>query len=210
MTDASATGLLVLHAVRLKGFGDEVAVAARFGLEVDVAAELLLDLQAYGWVAWSEFAGSGGWSLTETGRAENARQLAAELDQVGGRPAIQQAYSDFLPLNGRLQRACTDWQLRPTASDPLAFNDHTDLDWDQQVIDELGALSDSLKKISAGICGVLGRFDGYDHRFATALERVRAGDGSWVDKSGADSCHTVWFELHEDLIATLGLTRGTH
>ncbi|GAA3570187.1 transcriptional regulator [Kribbella ginsengisoli] len=203
-------GLLVLHAVRLKGFGDEVAVAGRFGLEVDVAAEFLLDSQAFGWVAWSEFAGSRGWSLTEAGRAENARQLAAELDQVGGRAAIQQAYSDFLPLNGRLQQACTDWQLRPTASDALAFNDHTDLDWDQRVVDELGALGDSLRKISEQIGAVLERLDGYDDRFAAALSRVRAGDGSWVDRTGADSCHTVWFELHEDLIATLGLTRGTH
>ncbi|GAA0936633.1 hypothetical protein GCM10009554_24300 [Kribbella koreensis] len=200
----------MLHAVRLKGFGDEVAVAGRFGLEVDVAAEFLLDSQAFGWVAWSEFAGSRGWSLTEAGRAENARQLAAELDQVGGRAAIQQAYSDFLPLNGRLQQACTDWQLRPTASDALAFNDHTDLDWDRRVVDELGALGDSLRKISEQIGAVLERLDGYDDRFAAALSRVRAGDGSWVDRTGADSCHTVWFELHEDLIATLGLTRGTH
>ena len=38
-------------------------------------------------------------------------------------------------------------------------------------------------------------------------DRFRAGDPSWVDRTGADSCHTVWFELHEDLIATLGLRR---
>ena len=25
----------------------------------------------------------------------------------------------------------------------------------------------------------------------------------------ADSCHTVWMELHEDLLATLGVDRGT-
>jgi len=24
-----------------------------------------------------------------------------------------------------------------------------------------------------------------------------------------DSCHTVWMELHEDLLATLGLERGS-
>jgi hypothetical protein len=25
---------------------------------------------------------------------------------------------------------------------------------------------------------------------------------------GIDSCHTVWFELHEDLLATLNIERG--
>ncbi|MFI5710200.1 transcriptional regulator [Kribbella sp. NPDC051620] len=210
MTSLSATELLVLHAVRLKGFADDVAIAARFGLEVDLAAEFLLDSQAFGWVAWSEFAGSGGWSLTEAGRAENARQLAAELDQVGGRLAIQQAYAEFLPLNGRLQEACTQWQLRPTEDDALAFNDHTDADWDRRVVEELESLGQSLRGISHRVSAVLERLGGYDARFAAALRRVREGDGSWVDRTGADSCHTVWFELHEDLIATLGLTRGTH
>jgi hypothetical protein len=35
-----------------------------------------------------------------------------------------------------------------------------------------------------------------------------AGDRPWVDGSDRDSCHTVWFQLHEDLLATLGLRRG--
>jgi len=30
----------------------------------------------------------------------------------------------------------------------------------------------------------------------------------WVDAIGIDSCHTVWFQLHEDLLATLGIPRG--
>lgn len=54
---------------------------------------------------------------------------------------------------------------------------------------------------------VLTRFRGYDARFAAALARARAGESAWVDRSDVDSCHRVWFELHEDLIATLGLDR---
>ncbi|WP_245966310.1 hypothetical protein [Sphaerisporangium album] len=41
----------------------------------------------------------------------------------------------------------------------------------------------------------------------TALARTRAGDCAWVDHTDVDSCHRVWFELHEDLIAMLGLDR---
>jgi hypothetical protein len=185
-------------------------VAERFGLDEAVSRDLLLDYQAFGWVGWSEFAGAGGWSLTEAGRVENERQLSVELAQVGGREVIHEVYQGFLPLNGRLQQACTDWQIRPTATDALAFNDHGEPDWDRRVVEELESLGLELRGISERLGAVLERFRGYDSRFAAALARIRTGDGSWVDRTGADSCHTVWFELHEDLIATLGLRRGAH
>jgi hypothetical protein len=204
MSRASSPELLVLHAVRLKGMGDEQTIAARFALDLAVARELLLDYQAYGWVTWSEFAGTGGWSLTPAGRAENERQLAAER---GDRGVLREVYQEFLPLNARLQQACTDWQLRPSPDDPLAFNDHTDPAWDARVVKTLTALSLRLDELVARLSGVLERLGGYDLRFAEALGRVPR-DHTWVDGSGKDSCHTVWFELHEDLIATLGLERG--
>ena len=171
------------------------------------ASELLLDFQAYGWISESSFAGTGGWSLSDAGRAENERQLAGELEEVGGRESVHATYEEFLALNGRLQQACTDWQIRPTADDALAFNDHSDSGWDIEVIEELATLAEALEKISDQLDTVLDRFRGYNSRFTTALDRVLAGDISWVDRTAADSCHTVWFELHEDLIATLGLTR---
>lgn len=55
---------------------------------------------------------------------------------------------------------------------------------------------------------VIDRFAGYETRYAAALERVDAGQLAWVDAPGIESCHTVWLQLHEDLIATLGLERG--
>jgi hypothetical protein len=209
MSRSSAVELLVLHAVRLKGMAENEAVAGRFGVERDHAAELLLDYQAFGWISWSEFAGTGGWSMTAAGRTENERRLAAELDEVpGGREAAREAYEIFLPLNTRLQQACTDWQLRPTPADALAFNDHRDPAWDKLVLDELRALDRELESVVDRLAAVLDRFRGYDTRFNGALGRAIAGEVGWVDGTNVDSCHTVWFELHEDLIATLGLQRG--
>ncbi|WP_246485802.1 transcriptional regulator [Kribbella qitaiheensis] len=188
---------------------DDETTARRFGVGREQAAELLLDFQAFGWVGWSEFAGTGGWSMTSAGRSENERQLAAELEgTAGGREAVSEACEVFLPLNGRLQQACTDWQLRPTTADALAFNDHSDPAWDQQVIDELSELDRGLKSVVDRLVGVLDRFQSYDTRFSSALGRATAGEVAWVDGTGVDSCHVVWFELHEDLLATLGLQRG--
>jgi hypothetical protein len=208
VTRASEPELLVLHAVRLSGMADNDAVARRFALDRDAAGEMLLDGEAYGWVTWSEFAGVGGWSLTDRGRAENERRLAVELGDVpGGEAAVRAVHDTFLPLNARLQRACTDWQLKPAPGAPLAANTHDDTEWDTRVVRELAAIAGELAPLSDALTGTLARFGGYDTRFSAALAKVTAGDPAWVDRTGADSCHTVWFELHEDLIATLGITR---
>jgi hypothetical protein len=139
---------------------------------------------------------------------ENARQLAAELDAAGARSFVRDAYARFEPLNDRLLRACTDWQLRPGPDDPLAANDHTDQLWDHYVLDELSLISEFLRLLGAGLGQRLARMGGYHDRFATALQRSKRGEHEWVAKPRADSCHTVWMELHEDLLATLGLERG--
>ncbi|MGP4104271.1 transcriptional regulator [Nonomuraea sp. KM90] len=207
MTRESSSGLLVLHAVRISGYADTPAIAHRYGLDETKTKQALRDGQARGWVEHTAFAGTGGWSLTESGRAENERRLAAELARVGGAEEVRGIYREFLPLNALLLRACTDWQLRPTAGDRLAVNDHSDPAWDARILDELAAIDRELTPLAERLGNVLTRFRGYDTRFTTALARARAGEGAWVDRTDVDSCHRVWFELHEDLIATLGIDR---
>jgi hypothetical protein len=207
MTRNSPPDLLVLHAVRLTGFADTPVIAHRYGLDAAETKESLLDAEARGWVEHTAFAGTEGWSLTEAGRAENERRLAAELTRVGGADEVSGVHREFLPLNALLLRACTDWQLRPTAGDRLAVNDHSDPAWDARVLSVLADIDRALRPLADRLGSVLTRFRGYDTRFTTALTHARAGEGAWVDRTDVDSCHRVWFELHEDLIATLGLDR---
>lgn len=210
MTRESTPDLLVLHAVRIVGFGDTATVARRFALDPAETEELLRDAEAYGWVQHAAFADLSGWSLTGRGRAQEERLLAAELAEVDGGGAVREVYRDFLPLNARLQRACTDWQLRPTHDDRLATNDHTDPGWDARVLAELAAIEHGLAPLAVRLGQVLARFEGYDARFAAARRRADAGETGWVDGTDVDSCHRVWFELHEDLVATLGIDRDAH
>ena len=154
-------------------------------------------------MTWSEFAGIAGWSLTERGRGENERLLAIQLDaHPGARRIVERGHEAFLPLNSRLRGACTDWQLRPSPSEPLAANDHTDADWDAGILSELADIASELQSLEMALVGTLRRFGGYHRRFAQALDHRR------IDDSDQDSCHRVWFELHEDLNATLGISRG--
>ena len=209
MTQASTVDLLVLHAVRVSGYADTPALAHRFDLDLAETREALADAEAYGWVQRSSFADLDGWSLTQAGRAENERRLAAELAATSRVDDVRAAYREFLPLNARLQGACTDWQLRPAPGNRLASNDHTDPAWDAAVLGALAEIDHALAVLSRRLTDVLERFGGYDVRFTLALDRARAGDGAWVDGSDVDSCHRVWFELHEDFVSTLGVHRGT-
>jgi hypothetical protein len=205
---ASSAELLVLHAVRVKGVVDEGAVSRRFSLGRAEVEELLLDYEASGLVQRVEFADVRGWSLTEAGRREDHRLLAAELEEAAAGEVVADSHAAFVQLNARLLEAITRWQIRPRPGGPMASNDHSDWRWDERVLDTLAGLARSLRPIEEQVSRALTRFEGYADRFDAALSRVHQGQPTWVDAPRIDSCHTVWFELHEDLLATLGLTRG--
>jgi hypothetical protein len=199
--------LLVLHAVRLKGMASSQTAAARFDLDAESVGELLLDLQALGRVTWTQYGSAAGWSLTPLGKAHGERLLAAQLDAAEARDAMRDAYDAFLTHNTALRDAVTRWQLRPTDGDPYAANDHVDRAWDLRVLAELKQLSAALSSLQPQLTGLLERFTGYDRRFSRALSFALADEVEWIDGIGLDSCHVVWFELHEDFLATLGLER---
>ena len=209
MAHTSSSELLVLHGLRVKGMADAAAIARRFDLDLELVDELLLDYEAFGWISRVHFADVDGWSLTVLGVAENERRLAAELDQTDARSKVLAAHEVFVVLNSRFLVAMTNWQIRPRGGDRLAANDHTDWSWDQHVLDELHGLRHRLQPVCSGLADALARFAGYTERYSAALDKVDRGERSWVAQPKIDSCHTVWMELHEDLLATLGLERGS-
>jgi hypothetical protein len=199
---------LVLHGPRLLGFAPTDRIAGRFGLDPGDVEDHLLGFGARGWVGSAAVAGTSGWFLTETGRAEDERRMAAELERTGARPVVSDVHARFGPLNARFLRVCTDWQLRPTRSEPLAANDHTDWRWDERVLRALGTLGRELTRLTDSLAGCLQRFGGYGARYTAALAQVDLGQRHYVDSPEVDSCHTVWLQLHEDLLSTLGIPRG--
>ena len=53
----------------------------------------------------------------------------------------------------------------------------------------------------------LPRLSHYSAKLQAALDNVRDGDTAWLSRPLVDSYHTVWFELHEELIGAVGMTR---
>lgn len=207
MATASDPSLRALHALRLTSAAPVEVVAAVADLEPGEVLALLETFRGKDWVVHREGAISG-WMLTTAGRTEDERMVADELEATGAREQVVGAYRRFLALNQACLQVCTDWQL-VAVDGTQAVNDHTDLEHDRAVIARLRELETDAQPIVADLASVLGRFSNYGPRLAVAVDRVEAGDGDWFTRPGIDSFHTVWFQLHEDLLATLGIERGS-
>jgi hypothetical protein len=203
MTVGLASGTTVLHALRVKGFAETDVLAEVTHLDDVTVVRALEDFAEQGLVSRKAGIDVSGWVLNPAGRAEHESRLADELDTAGARAEVEARYAEFAGLNAPVLQVCTDWQLRDGA-----LNDHADPAYDAEVVDRLADLFELARPVLAGLAGALPRYAGYADRLQTAVERVRAGDGEWFDRPMIDSFHTVWFELHEDLLATLGLERS--
>jgi hypothetical protein len=199
--------MLVMHGLRLKGFADATTVAEATAV-ADHIAEAILDALVEEALAAKRDGRLSGYTLTPAGREVHAEQLSAELDAQGARDAIHDAYSRFLKINGDLLGICTAWQLREVDGQSV-INDHSDPEHDTAVIEQLADLHDNVSPICEDLGLALVRFSGYQSRLGSALDRVRTGDVDWFTKPMIASYHTVWFELHEDLLVTLGIERAS-
>jgi hypothetical protein len=108
-------------------------------------------------------------------------------------------------LNPELLDLCTAWQLRSV--DGIATsNDHSDPAYDSRVLDRLTDLDRRAEVACAGLFAAMLRFQRYRTRLTHALTRARSGELDYVADS-LESYHNVWFQLHEDLLVTLGIPR---
>jgi len=196
--------LLVLHTLRCIGFAGTARVATAAGLgQSDVESELI-DLAVAGLVTHlpGEF---GGWGLTDAGRAADAERITGELETAAARPALTATFQDFLVLNPELLDLCTAWQLRSVDGVMIA-NDHSDPSYDDRVLDRFTEFHHRAVVVCGELSAALPRFGRYRSRLAEALQRAARGALEYVTDD-VSSYHSVWAELHEDLLATLGIPR---
>jgi hypothetical protein len=139
--------------------------------------------------------------LTPAGRAEADRRYC--LVGEPGHERLAAAYERFLPLNRVLLQICTDWQVRSGG----VPNDHRDPVYDWGVIDRLVRLDEQVGPVARGLGRHIVRFAPYRERMREARRRVEGGETDWLASPRIDSYHTVWMQLHEDLLLGLGRKR---
>ena len=204
MASRSDPRLLVLHGLRLKGHAGAAAVAESAGIATADVEAWLERLAAEGLVVHRQT--PEGWSLTPAGRAEHSRLLGREIDAAGVRPTVEAGYQRFRALNGAVLDACSRWQVREI-SGTAVVNDHRDPDYDARVVGDLASLHNRVEPLCDELARALERYRPYGDQLSRAVAKVEAGERDWFTKPRLASYHTVWFELHEDLLTTLGLDR---
>jgi hypothetical protein len=189
--------LAVLQALRLKGRGKPDDLSEATGVAEAQVADLVTGLVEAG--AAREVNGS--YMLMPDGRERLAALLADERSGVDT-AAVKGFYDDFTAVNGDFKQLATDWQLRD--GEP---NDHGDAAYDAEVLGRLGGIHARTVPIVDAVAAIAPRLAPYKDRLASALARVEGGDTTWLLRPLIDSYHTVWFELHEELIGLAGLSR---
>lgn len=188
--------LTVLQAVRLKGRVSEVDLHATLGEDpADVAATLTQLTDAGLLISGKTL------RISPDGRERLNTLLAQERSGID-QSALAKTYDDFRSVNAVFKALVSDWQIKD--GEP---NLHDDGEYDAAVLARLDKVHQQVSPIITAAAKQLPRLSAYAEKLNSALEKVKARDTIWLTRPIIDSYHTVWFELHEELLVASGLTR---
>ncbi|MBA0126543.1 hypothetical protein H0B56_13410 [Haloechinothrix sp. YIM 98757] len=190
--------LEVLRIIGVKGRVTPETVSASLGADSSGIDERCRALVASGHCVETP----GGLRISPSGKEYLAELLERERADVDVN-AMSQAYEEFAGYNGELKSIITAWQMK----DADTPNDHSDESYDAEVLSRLTDLHRRVRPLLERFGALAPRLARYRDRLDLAVDKVAAGEHSWVARPIMDSYHTVWFELHEDLIALCGLSR---
>ena len=193
---------LVLHGIAVKKHGSAEAIAALAGLSPDITAGELERAVATGRAIEAD----NKYLLTPAGRMIVETQYSRVYAAARNNADFVAAHARFETVNNELKQVITDWQTMSVGGEQVA-NNHSDSDYDNAVIDRLGGVHEKAEPILKAFAAVLPRFAYYPEQLERALEKAEDGDTDWVSDATIDSYHTVWFELHEDILRVLGAER---
>lgn len=193
------TELAVLQAVRLKGRARPADLAATLGIGSEEITGIVERLTASGLLIDGATV-----RIAPAGRARLEALLAEERRGID-RTAMGAVYDEFRSVNADFKSVVTDWQLR--GGPHGTPNAHDDPEYDAAVLARLGEVHARVIPVLEAAAAQVPRLGAYSTKLVAALDKVRAGDTAWLTRPLIDSYHTVWFELHEELIGAVGMTR---
>ena len=186
----------------VKGYAGPEALATALRCGQEDAASMLDRLVADGLVEMA----AGSFRLTADGKSVGHECITEDSARWGVDNALA-ALDAFLVLDYRMKDTVTAWQMR-TVDGAQTFNDHHDAAYDQGVLARLADLHVDASAWLEPLVAGLPRLGAYGERLELAAAMAASGDGKYVASPRVDSYHSVWFELHEDLILLAGRNRA--
>jgi DNA-binding MarR family transcriptional regulator len=188
--------LTVLQAVRLKGRISLADLTATLGEDAADVARTVEQLTRSGLLV-----DGAALRISPDGRARLAELLSRERARADA-AALAAVYADFRRVNAEFMALVTDWQVKDGRP-----NTHEDHSYDAAVLAKLDRVHRQVMPIVAAAASQLPRLSRYAVKLQLALNKLQAGERGWLSQPIIDSYHTVWFELHEELLLAVGLTR---
>ncbi|MGD9665073.1 MAG: hypothetical protein AB7U34_07715 [Novosphingobium sp.] len=192
----------VLHGTALKRNSSAAEIAGIIDLPVDTVEAELAAAVASGRIV----ANNDRFMIAPLTDVALRARYSLHFGQLREDTAFMQPYEAFERINVTLKQVITDWQTMSVGGKSVA-NDHSDPDYDADVIDRLGAVHEQVEPILKRLAAKLPRLSVYADKLLDALEKAEDGDHEWVSDIRRESYHTVWFELHEDLLRIMGRER---
>ena len=193
---------LVHHGLAIKRHATAEAVAELVGLPGTRVAALLAEAVA----TQRAVEVKGAYALAPLARIALESRYDLYFEALRQEPAFVAAYEEFERINRSLKAVITDWQTVEIGGTRLA-NDHRDASYDAAVMDRLATVHDRVESVLRRLAAHVPRLANYETLLLTALEAAEDGEGAWVSDVRRASYHTVWFELHEDLLRLMGRQR---
>jgi hypothetical protein len=190
---------MVMHGLAVKKHATPEAVAGIVGLEVEDVRKILAKLQEGKRVVESQ----GKYLLTPPARMALDSEYSRLYGDLRVNAQFKSGYEGFERLNGVLKQLITDWQTIAVGGERVP-NDHGNKDYDAKIIDRLGSLHERAEVVLSQLASALPRFVIYREKLHAALEKAEDGAIAWVSDAKIESYHTLWFELHEDLLRLMG------
>ena len=192
----------VLHAFAIKKFASIDDAVALTGLDEAQVRTLAAEAVAGGRLNEVD----GRYMVTPTAQITLQGVYAKVYARLRSDAGFREDYQAFEHINDDLKQLMTDWQTLTIAGETVA-NDHSDADYDERIISRLGSLHDRAERLLDRLARHEPRIGHYSRQLLIALEKAEDGDIRWVSDATISSYHTVWFELHEDLLRVTGLAR---
>lgn len=186
------TELDVLQHLAMEGIAETDAVVSATDHTADDVRETLEALAAEDYIEEDGF-----WYLTDAGETRLGELCRGRFDEAE-LAALADLLDSFETLDHRMKELAEAWQeLDDSERGPTAgpVGDLAEL---QQRVE---TLFDELDADTRAV------YEPYLNRLAAAIERLQNGEADYFTATDVDSYHTVWFELHDDLLRTLDRER---
>jgi hypothetical protein len=193
---------LVMHGLAVKKHGTPEAIAGILGLDVNEVKVVVGQLVE----AKRAVEVQGKYALTPAARMALEYDYSRLYADLRANPRFKAGYDGFERLNGALKQLITEWQTVAVGGERIP-NDHGDKEYDRKIIDRLGELHERADAVLDQLAGALPRMRVYRDKLLAALEKAEDGTIAWVSDAKIESYHTLWFELHEDLLRLMGRER---